>query len=403
MHCLSIILSLSFVVTTSSQGCADGWRASEVISNKCYYVAAQKKTWFDAEAFCTNAQPSAHLTSIASVFENANVNAVVTSTSSVSNCDQFWIGGNDIAQSGNFTWIDGNPWKYNNGASGSLGANQQCVSSTARTTGLWKTEPCGVENCFICEMFAGGSGSTSPPPTNTSSPTAPPTSMTDCWDWYVFGSRSDGIYPINPYGKGSFNVFCDMTTDGGGWTVIQRRVDNTTLFYNKYWNDYKVGFSNGLENNLWLGNDHIHDLTTKDSNVQLRIDLWGNRNPQTLSSYRSDVYVWETRTNFYIDDEPNFYRLHISSDNTGNATSNNVNNLYYSNFMPFGTIDKRNGIPTRCFSIGESGGWWLGGDSCSNEALNGRYMPLTSGYGFYWQIGYPSINPVQSRMMIRSY
>uniref|UniRef100_A0A914X7N8 Fibrinogen C-terminal domain-containing protein n=1 Tax=Plectus sambesii TaxID=2011161 RepID=A0A914X7N8_9BILA len=331
-----------------------------------------------------------------------HLSAVVISTPSASDCDQFWFGGNDIDQSGNFTWLDGSSWKYDNWGSGQPDSSQHCVSSTARTTGLWKTEPCGVENCFICEMFAGASGSTSLPPTNTYSPTAPPTSMTDCWDWYALGNRSDGIYPINPGGKGSYNVFCDMTTDGGGWTVIQRRVDNTTSFYNKFWNEYKVGFNNGLENNLWLGNDRIHDLTTKDSNVELRIDLWGNRNPQTVSRYPLNVYVWEKRTNFYISDETDFYRLYISSSSIGNATLNSFNNLYNSYRMPFGTIDTRNSIPTHCFSAEQVGGWWLS-NYCSYEALNGKYMPMTSGYGFFWVIGGTYINPLQSRMMLRSY
>uniref|UniRef100_A0A914WK77 C-type lectin domain-containing protein n=1 Tax=Plectus sambesii TaxID=2011161 RepID=A0A914WK77_9BILA len=217
MRCLSIVVTLSLVITISIQDCPDGWHKSEVVPNKCYYVGIQKKTWFDAEASCQSAQPNAHLTSITSAFENSNVEAVVISTPSDSGCGQFWIGGNDIEQTGQFEWVDGSSWGYARWGPGQPDATQQCVSSTALQNGQWKTEPCGAENCFICEMYLGGSTSSSPitTPSMTTTSAAAPATMTDCWDWFVNGAHTDGIYSINPDGRGSFNVFCDMTTDGG--------------------------------------------------------------------------------------------------------------------------------------------------------------------------------------------
>uniref|UniRef100_A0A914W9D2 Uncharacterized protein n=1 Tax=Plectus sambesii TaxID=2011161 RepID=A0A914W9D2_9BILA len=401
MHCLSIILSLSFVVTTSSQGCPDGWRPSEVIPNKCYYVAALKKIWFEAEAFCKNAQPNAHLTSIASAYENFNVDAVVTSTSSVSVCDQFWTGANDFDQSGQFVWVDGSPWGYHNWALGQPDATQHCVSSTARTNGQWRTEPCGNENCFICEIFVGGSTPLPPTTIPLTTSAAAPTNMTDCKDWFNHGgAHTDGIYSINPDGRGKFNVFCDMTTDGGGWTVIQRRIDGNLSFYDKSWEDYKVGFTDGLDKNLWLGNDIIHVLSTKDSNVELRIDLWGDQKP---NSRYANIYLWEKHANFAIDDEAHFYRLHLYRLDAGNATTSLGNSIGHSNGFNFSTVDANHGANTECFYYRQLGGWWLSYD-CAQVALNGEYVPSSWGYGFgfFWDGASYYINPKQSRLMLRS-
>uniref|UniRef100_A0A914W7P0 Uncharacterized protein n=1 Tax=Plectus sambesii TaxID=2011161 RepID=A0A914W7P0_9BILA len=408
MRCLSIVVSLCLVITISLQDCPDGWRKSEVIPNKCYYVGIQKKTWFDAEASCQSAQPNAHLTSITSAFENSNVEAVVISTPSDSGCGQFWIGGNDIEQTGQFEWVDGSSWGYARWGPGQPDYTQQCVSSTALQNGQWKTEPCGAENCFICEMYMGSAATTSLPPTTTpstttsarTSTTTPSTTtstartMTDCKDWFNYGAHTDGIYSINPDGRGSFNVFCDMTTDGGGWTVFQRRIDGTLSFHDKVWYEYKVGFKNGLESSLWLGNDIIHVLTTKDVNVELRIDLWGDRQP---ASSNPNGYWWEKRSNFYTDDEANFYTLHLSSDYSGNATMMTAG-ISELDGKQFATIDALHGA-SGCFSDLQLGGWWMS-NNCAWSALNGKYVTNIWGfYGFFWNTGFADINPVQSQVV----
>uniref|UniRef100_A0A914W049 Nondiscriminating glutamyl-tRNA synthetase EARS2, mitochondrial n=1 Tax=Plectus sambesii TaxID=2011161 RepID=A0A914W049_9BILA len=218
--------------------------------------------------------------------------------------------------------------------------------------------------------------------------------MTDCKDWFDHGALTDGIYSINPTGNRSFNVFCDMTTDYGGWTVFQRRVDGNLMFFYKYWSEYRVGFNNGLDKNLWLGNDNIYVLTNKDSNVELRIDIWGDRKP---GSSNPNGHWWEKRTNFIIEDEAHYYSLRVSSSFTGNAEVPGQS-MSWSTATNFVTIDSSHGTSNFC-NEKQIGGWWantLGG--CAYSSLNGKYVPdyWGSPYGFFWHNGDDWINPTQS-------
>ena len=91
----------------------------------------------------------------------------------------------------------------------------------------------------------------------------------NCADLYKAGKRISGVYTIDPDNAGAFDVFCDQTTAGGGWTVFQKRLDGSVDFY-RGWDDYKRGFGN-LNGEFWLGLDKIHRLTKQRS--RLRVDL----------------------------------------------------------------------------------------------------------------------------------
>ena len=90
-----------------------------------------------------------------------------------------------------------------------------------------------------------------------------------------------------------------MTTDGGGWTVFQRRLDGSVDFYLD-WESYKNGFGD-LNGEFWLGNDNLHRLTAADD-VTLRVDL---------EDFDGDIRYAEYMT-FKVAYEADNYRLLIA-------------------------------------------------------------------------------------------
>ncbi|XP_046861760.1 angiopoietin-related protein 7-like [Xenia sp. Carnegie-2017] len=176
----------------------------------------------------------------------------------------------------------------------------------------------------------------------------------DCTEVQNNGKNESGVYQIDPDGQGSFNVYCDMTSYGGGWTVFQRRLDGSVDFY-RGWNDYKEGFGN-LSFEFWLGLDKIFRLTSARRN-KLRVDLgdWSGNKAYAEYDY------------FAVKNESKKYQLSL-----GKYFGNAGDSLRYHKGMAFTTKDSDNDKERRgnCAALLKAA-WWY--NNCYFSNLNGHY------------------------------
>ena len=92
----------------------------------------------------------------------------------------------------------------------------------------------------------------------------------NCAELFKSCRITSGVYTIKLDGAGpDFEVFCDHKTAGGGWTVVQKRLDGSVDF-NHNWSVYKTSFGNP-DGEFWLGLEKINRLTKFPS--KLRVDL----------------------------------------------------------------------------------------------------------------------------------
>ncbi|XP_019624686.1 PREDICTED: ficolin-2-like [Branchiostoma belcheri] len=179
----------------------------------------------------------------------------------------------------------------------------------------------------------------------------------DCLELLSTGHTTSGVYTIYPDGGGKspVHVYCDMDTDGGGWTVFQKRQDGSVDFYLN-WQAYKTGFGD-LRGEFWLGNDNLHRLTSQGM-YELRVDLEDFDNNATFAEYSL----------FRVEDEMHKYKLTIQgySGTAGDGMANH-NNMYFS------TKDRDNEQHGYDCADRYQGAWWYGDRICHRSNLNGQY------------------------------
>ena len=163
-----------------------------------------------------------------------------------------------------------------------------------------------------------------------------------CCDLRVFPPDRvpTGVYKMSMGTFATANVYCDMTTDNGGWIVIQRNRKNSQLSFDKNWREYEEGFGD-LNKDFWAGLELMHTLTQRGQ--------------------------WEMRADYQNNDKTWLY-LHYNSFSVGSAGEEyplTVGGLIRSsrwfnghNGTKFSTPDNDNDKWSSNCAAGQKSGWW---------------------------------------------
>ncbi|XP_036962547.1 microfibril-associated glycoprotein 4-like [Acanthopagrus latus] len=167
--------------------------------------------------------------------------------------------------------------------------------------------------------------------------------------------QRSGVFTIYPDGpRSAVQVYCDMDSLKGGWTVFQTRMDGSVNFY-RPWDQYKKGFGSAA-GEYWLGLDHIHHLT-KGRKVELLVQMEDFEGKTVFARY----------TSFSVEGECDGYLLKVSGFINGGAGDS----LSYHNGQKFTTFDKDQDAWKGNCARSYLGAFWY--RSCHQVNPNGVY------------------------------
>ena len=150
----------------------------------------------------------------------------------------------------------------------------------------------------------------------------------------------------------STNIYCNMTTDGGGWIVVQRNRKNSKMSFNKNWREYEDGFGD-INNDFWAGLKLMNALT-QNGQWEMRVDYQRKNNTWSYLHYNQ----------FSVGSANEEYPLTV-----GRFTGEGDDRIAYHNGMKFSALGNDNDrrIGSNCAARYNSG-WWY--NNCRRIDIN---------------------------------
>ncbi|XP_004372183.1 tenascin [Trichechus manatus latirostris] len=187
----------------------------------------------------------------------------------------------------------------------------------------------------------------------------------DCSQAMLNGDTTSGLYTIYLNGDKAqaLQVYCDMTSDGGGWIVFLRRSTGQEDFY-RNWRAYTAGFGDQREE-FWLGLDNLSKITAQGQ-YELRVDL---------RDHGETAYAVYDR--FSVGDARSRYKLKVEGY-SGTAGDS----MAYHNGRSFSTFDKDTDSAITNCALSYKGAFWY--KNCHRVNLMGRYGDDNHSQGVNW-------------------
>ncbi|XP_067431339.1 tenascin-like isoform X2 [Thunnus thynnus] len=187
----------------------------------------------------------------------------------------------------------------------------------------------------------------------------------DCAQILLNGETTSGLYTIYVGGEESqpIQVYCDMTTDSGGWMVLLRR-QNGKLDFFRNWKNYTAGFGN-MNDEFWLGLSNLHKITAS-GHYEVRVDM--RDGGESAFAQYDKFTIAEPRTRYKIS-------IGAYSGTAGDS-------MTYHQGRPFSTYDNDNDIAVTNCALSYKGAFWY--KNCHRVNLMGKYGDDSHSKGINW-------------------